>query len=74
MSIIDHLSKLHCPSCKVQLFWALDPVAGEIVFCSECLAGGRHKDVVEQRGALTGGFVARQTADDYLMKIRPGGK
>ena len=39
MSIIDHLSELRCPSCKVQLFRALDPVAGEIVFCSECLAG-----------------------------------
>jgi hypothetical protein len=74
MSIIDHLSELRCPSCKVQLFRALDSVAGEILFCSECLAGGRYKDAVEQRGALTASFVTRQTADDYLMKIRPGGK
>jgi hypothetical protein len=73
MSILDHLTDIRCPNCDVQLFCALDPVAGEIVFCSECLAGGRCAEVTEQRGALTGNFVTRQSADDYLRKVRPGG-
>jgi hypothetical protein len=67
MSILDHLTDVRCPNCDVQLFRALDPEAGEIVFCSECLAG-------EQRGALTGNFVTRQNADDFLRKVRPGGE
>ena len=40
MNILDHLTEIRCPNCDVQLFRAFDPVAGEIVFCSECLAGG----------------------------------
>ena len=71
MSILDHVTDLRCPNCDVQLFRALDPVAGEIVFCSECLAGGRH--VTKQRCALTGNFVTRRSADDFLRKVRPGG-
>jgi uncharacterized Zn finger protein (UPF0148 family) len=73
MSIIDHLTDIRCPNCNVYLFRALDPVDGEIVFCSECLAGGRCKEVTKQRGALNGSFVTRQSADDFLRKIRPGG-
>jgi hypothetical protein len=52
MSILDHLTDIRCPNCDVQLFRALDPEAGGIVFCSECLAGGRNQEVTEQRGAL----------------------
>jgi hypothetical protein len=73
MSILDHLTEIRCPNCDVQLFRALDPQAGEIVFCSECLAGGRCKEVTQQRGALTGNFVTRRSADDFLRKVRPGG-
>jgi hypothetical protein len=29
--------------------------------------------VIEQLGALTGSFVTRQNADDFLKKTRPGG-
>ena len=72
MSILDYLTDIRCPNCNVQLFRALDPVAGEIAFCSECLAGGRCKEVTKQRGALSGNFVTRQNADDFLRKIRPG--
>jgi hypothetical protein len=60
MSITDHLSELQCPHCKVQLLRALDLVAGPIVFCSECLAGGRYKEGMQQRGALTASFVTPQ--------------
>jgi hypothetical protein len=74
MSILDHLTEIRCPNCDVHLVRALDPVAGEIVFCSECLAGGRNQEVTEQRGALTGSFVTRQSADDFLKKIRPDGE
>jgi hypothetical protein len=73
MSITDHLSELQCPHCKVPLLRALDLVASPIVFCSECLAGGRYKEVMQQRGALTGNFVTRQSADEFLRKIRPDG-
>ena len=70
MSILDHLTEIRCPNCNMQLFRALDPVDGEIVFCSKCLAGGRWTEVITQRGTLTGNFVARQSADDFLRKIR----
>jgi hypothetical protein len=70
MSILDHLTEIRCPNCDMQLFRALDPVDGEIVFCSKCLAGGRWTEVTTQRGTLTGNFVARQSADDFLRKIR----
>jgi hypothetical protein len=73
MSILDHLTDIRCPNCDVQLFRALDPVVVVIVFCLECLVGGRFTAVAKQRGALTESFVTRQTADDYLRKIRPGG-
>jgi hypothetical protein len=73
MNILDHLTEIRCPNCDVQLFRAFDPVAGEIVFCSECLAGGRCKEATKYRGALTGNFVTRQSADDFLRKVRPGG-
>jgi hypothetical protein len=73
MNILDHLTEIKCPNCDVQLFRAFDRVAGEIVFCSECLAGGRCTEVAKQRGALTGNFVTRQSADDFLRKVRPGG-
>ena len=71
MSILDHLTEIRCPNCDVDLFRALDPVGGEIVFCSECLAGGCCTEVTKQRGALTGNFVTRQSADDFLRKVRP---
>jgi len=74
MSILDHLTDIRCPNCDVQLFRAFDPVAGEIVFCSECLAGARSTEVTKQNGALTGNFVARQSADEFLRKVRPGGE
>jgi hypothetical protein len=51
MTILDHLTEIRSPNCDVHLFRALDPVGGEIVFCSECLAGGRYKEVTKQRGA-----------------------
>ena len=51
MNILDHLTEIRCPNCDVQLFRAFDPVAGEIVFCSECLAGGRCKEATKYRGA-----------------------
>ena len=70
MSILDHLTEILCPNCIMQLFRALDPVDGEIVFCSKCLAGGRWTEVATQRGTPTGNFVARQSADDFLRKIR----
>jgi hypothetical protein len=73
MSILDHLTDIRCPNCSVQLFRALDPVVGVIVFCSECLVGGRFTAVAKQRSALTEHFVTRQTADNYLRKIRSGG-
>jgi hypothetical protein len=73
MNILDHLTEIRCPNCDVQLLRAFDPVAGEIVFCSEGLAGGRSKEVTKYRGALTGNFVTRQSADDFLRKVRPGG-
>jgi hypothetical protein len=73
MSILDHLTDIRCPNCDVQLFRALDPVVGVIVFCSECLVGGRFMAVAKQRDAVTGNFVTRHAADDYLRKIRPGG-
>ena len=74
MSTLDHLTGVRCPNCNVHLFRMQDPVAGEIVFCSECLAGGGYKEVVEQRGALSGSFITRQSADDFLRKIRPLGE
>jgi hypothetical protein len=74
MSIIDHLTDIRCPNCSVQLFRALDPLVGVIVFCSECLVGGRFTAVAKQRGALTGNFITRQSADDYLREIRSGGQ
>jgi hypothetical protein len=38
MSILDYLTDIRCPNCNVQLFWALDPVAGEIAFSDSQVA------------------------------------
>jgi hypothetical protein len=70
MSILNHLTEIRCPICNMHLFRALDPVDGEIVFCSKCLVGGRWIEATTQRGTLTGNFVARESADDFLKKIR----
>jgi Zn-finger nucleic acid-binding protein len=80
MSTSDHLSGVQCPYCKVDLFRAQDPVSGEIVFCPECLAGGRYKQVVEERGGLIRPFmlirpfITRESVDDFLRKIGPAGE
>ena len=74
MATLDHLTGIKCPQCGVNLFRASDPVSGEIVFCSICLAGGDHKQVVEHGANLTRPFLTRQSADDFLRKIRPGGE
>lgn len=74
MTISDHLTSDRCPNCKVYLFRAKDAVSGEIVFCSECLAGGSYKEVVEKRGGLASGYVTRQRVDDFLREIRADGE
>jgi hypothetical protein len=74
MSTGDHLTGVQCPYCKVYLFRAQHPVSGEIVFCAECLAGGWYKEVVEQRGNLFRAFITRESVDNFLRQIRPGGE
>jgi hypothetical protein len=76
MGALDYLRlDLKCPDCDLYLFGAKETVSGnEVVFCTECRAGGGYEEIVKNRGRLTPRFVSRQFVNEFLRQIRPEGE
>jgi hypothetical protein len=57
-----------CPDCNVLLHRVTEPIAkDDIVFCSECGAGGPFRESIEEGKGLTRGYVTK-TQIDHLMR------
>ena len=74
MAALFQLTAVACPQCKVNLLRCKDSKAGDMVFCTECLAGGCYKEVIEQQCDLTRQFVTRQFVQDLLREIQAASK
>jgi hypothetical protein len=75
MSALDYLSGIKCLNCRLNLFGAKDARSGiKILFCTECLAGGKHEEIAEWGRSLTAEFVSRNFVDNFLRRIRAASK
>jgi hypothetical protein len=58
-----------CPYCNVSLHRVTEPAAkDDIVFCSECGAGGLFGESIEEGKGLTPGYLTK-TQIDHLMRL-----
>jgi hypothetical protein len=59
---------VRCPDCSVLLYRVTEPTAkNDIVFCSECGAGGPFRESIEQGKGLSPGYLTK-TQVDHLMR------
>jgi len=59
---------VRCPDCNVLLNRVTEPTAkDDIVFCSECGAGGLFKESIEEGKGLSPGYLTK-TQVDHLMR------
>jgi hypothetical protein len=60
---------VRCPDCDVLLHRVTEPAAkdDDIVFCSECGAGGPFRESIAEGKGLTPGYLTK-TQIDHLMR------
>jgi hypothetical protein len=59
---------VRCPDCNVLLHRVTEPAAkDDIVFCSECGAGGLFRESIDEGKGLTPGYLTK-TQIDHLMR------
>jgi hypothetical protein len=60
---------IRCPDCNVLLHRVTEPTAkDDIVFCSECGAGGPFRESIEEGKGLTPGYLTKSQID-HLMRL-----
>jgi hypothetical protein len=76
MATLDYVMlDVQCPKCRVGLFGAKDSVSGnKIVFCTECRSGGDFEQILKNGRVMTGEFITRQFADDFVRKLGTRGE
>jgi hypothetical protein len=56
-----------CPACNVSLYRVTEVIGRDIVFCSECGAGGLFRESIEEGKGLTPGYLTK-TQINHLMR------
>ena len=66
------LLDIKCPDCDIYLFGTKGTGSGDqVVFCSECRAGGSYEQIVDNRARLIPRFVHRQFVEKLLQQSGP---
>jgi hypothetical protein len=59
---------VRCPDCNVLLHRVTEP-ANDIVFCSECGAGGLFRESIEEGKGLTPGYLTKTQVDKLMRQM-----